>query len=493
MKKHQRLMSFLLAALMIGSSLVSCSEKSVDETQPTAQDTQAALAETEAPPDETVDPMLQDDLPEANFDGYTFRILSCEFVGRELASFLMAEEVTGDAVNDALFNITTEVEDRFNVDITYINVANTGVVSETVRTSVNGGTDDFDMQCGVDTTTANLGRQGMFFNLYDIPQFNTEKPWWPKKIMSQLDVAGKLFIGSTYLTFNGLHWTRTLIANKDRFEELQIEMPYEDIINGTWYLDDMYTLCSGASRDLDGDGEMTNNDFYGFALGSGVTYCLQDTFGLSFYQETEEGMTSTTDQERADAVIESLRDLIQDKKTTHYDGSAANEFCIDIFLQDKALIATTMIGTAYDSFRDASFAFSILPFPKFDELQNEYINTCTDAFWAIPITAVEHLDVIGTVIEALSCQNYQRVLPLYYETAIKGKLSDSPDDAAMFDIIRESRTIGFEYAYSMTFRNIIGTCIISNNVGFSSYYKRWQKSSQKEADKIFEEMKNLHQ
>ena len=91
MKKHQRLMSFLLAALMIGSSLVSCSEKSVDETQPTAQDTQAALAETEAPPDETVDPMFGGVQAALYFENvYISGILDCvnggAFVGKLFGS-----------------------------------------------------------------------------------------------------------------------------------------------------------------------------------------------------------------------------------------------------------------------------------------------------------------------------------------------------------------------------------------------------------------------
>jgi len=489
MKKSLRVVSLMLAVLM-AAQFTACANSTEETTAPTAENIQSAeTAGVEI--EETVDPMLQDDLPEANFDGYNFRILSCEFVGRELASFLMSDEMNGDAVNDTLFNNTLEVEDRFNVDISYFSVTDVGAVQNTVKTSVNGGTDDFDIQCGHDINTANLAKQGMFYNLYDIEQFNFDKPWWPKNIVSQLDVAGKLFLGSTYLTFNGLHWTRVLIANKDRFEEIQIEIPYEDINNGTWYFDDMYTLCESASRDLDGDGKIGGKDLYGFALGNGVTYCLQDNFNMIFHEETEEGLVVNPDQERIDTIIEGVRKLLKNENIT-YLGSGGDEFCIDIFLDNRCVIGTTMIGTAYDSFRDAESRYTILPFPKYDELQEEYINTCTDAFWAIPITASEHLEVIGTVIEALSCINYQRVLPIYYETAIKTKLSDSPDDAAMFDIIKDSRTIGFEYAYQMTFANIIDTLVIRSNTAFSTYYARQKKLAQKNADKFYEEMKKLH-
>ena len=244
-------------------------------------------------------------------------------------------------------------------------------------------------------------------------------------------------------------------------------------------------------RILDGDGMMGENDLYGFCLGGGVAYCLQDTFGMVFHEETEEGLFVNPDEGRIDTIIDGVRKLLNDETIT-YLGSGGADFCIDIFLDNRSVLATTMIGTAYDSFRDADSRFAILPFPKYDELQDEYINTCTDAFWAIPITASEHLDVIGSVIEALSYVNYQRVLPIYYETAIKTKLSDSPDDAAMFDIIKDSRTIGFEYAYQMEFANIIGNLAIPNDTAFTTYYARRQKSAQKKADKFFEKMKELH-
>lgn len=89
------------------------------------------------------------------------------------------------------------------------------------------------------------------------------------------------------------------------------------------------------------------------------------------------------------------------------------------------------------------------------------------------------------------CSNYQNVLPVYFESALKTRLSESPDDAAMFDIIKDTRTIGLEYAYQMDFANIVNPCVIQK-ADFMSYYKRWERSAQRNANALYEEFKNLN-
>lgn len=126
--------------------------------------------------------------------------------------------------------------------------------------------------------------------------------------------------------------------------------------------------------------------------------------------------------------------------------------------------------------------YGFLPTPKFDEYQENYINCCTDLPWAIPKTAQgEQLDIIGTLCEAISCYNYQKVLPAYFDVAMKSRAADSADDAEMLQIVADTRTISFGYSFGLPLNNIL------DKIG-SQEAASFLKSSEKMATKVLEKL-----
>ena len=75
MKKSAKLLSLILAALMLSPSFLSCSETTSGETQPVA----AEPSVTEAVEEETSN-YVSDDLPTVDYEGYNFNILSCTLI-----------------------------------------------------------------------------------------------------------------------------------------------------------------------------------------------------------------------------------------------------------------------------------------------------------------------------------------------------------------------------------------------------------------------------
>ena len=49
----------------------------------------------------------------------------------------------------------------------------------------------------------------------------------------------------------------------------------------------------------------------------------------------------------------------------------------------------------------------------------------------------------------MSCYNYNQIVPLVWEVILGGKLSDMPDDADMFRIMRDVQYVDLGYACSM--------------------------------------------
>ena len=485
MKPQKRILALLLAAMMTAPALVACSETGSTETESAAA---AEVPETiEAVETE---PELSDDLPDTNLNGYDFRILSIFWNTDEGAHRIMYEDYTGNPVNDKLRDSTLYIEDRFNCSMSYISGGNETGTRTMAEGSINAGDNTFDIMINHDLTSFTMAKQGLFLNMYDVEQFNFDKPWWQPT--ADLELCGQLFCASSYLSYLGIHWTRAIMVNKDYMTNLDIEVPYDMVREGKWTLDEMLSIIKDTSFDVNGNGKIDAGDDVGFVTGTQTYYCLQESLDLSPYKRDAEGnMTINFDVERWDTAVQKVRAL---KNSPDYTTGSAG-FGEDVFNGGNIMVCYGQIGDAYDIYRECDFTYGFLPSPKFDELQENYINGCTDLPWAIPKTvSPEQSDIIGTIVEATSCYNYKHVLPAYFDVAMKNRTADSPDDAEMLQIIADTRRISFAFSYSMSMNNILDS-LSSGNQEVASYYRSQQKPAQKALEKLikeFEEMKELN-
>ncbi|MBO7405660.1 MAG: hypothetical protein J6V24_11915, partial [Clostridia bacterium] len=114
----------------------------------------------------------------------------------------------------------------------------------------------------------------------------------------------------------------------------------------------------------------------------------------------------------------------------------------------------------------------------------DYVNCCTDMPWAIPKTVSgDQVDIIGTICEAMSCYNYQNVLPAYFEVAMKARTADTEQDAEMLQLIADTRTISFAYSYGMAFNNILSD-LQSGSRETASYIQSTEKVAAKTLERM---------
>ncbi|MBQ3706664.1 MAG: hypothetical protein II889_02040 [Clostridia bacterium] len=476
----RRLAILILAALTLGL-FAGCSTVTTDEsTAPSTQNPAAVEEAAEAAPDEPV--YISDDMPDTDYNGYDFRILSCYFYNKELATYITFDEITGDPVDDVLYASRDNIQNRFNIGIRWIETGDTSAGMNAAKQSVTAGDDTFDILIGHDTNTFGLGKDGYLYNLLAVEQFNFEKPWWPKNTVESLRIGNKMYAASSYLSYCGLHWTRVITFNKDFADDLGYTNLYDEVREGTWTLDRLHDLTEGVSQDLDGNGKFNVKDRIAFTSGGQTWYCMQEAVDIPVYRHDADGIPYLdVDIDRVTKYVDIMRLLI-----TGDDYVASGDFGIDQFKNDKALFAYTQVGDAYDTYRISEIRYGFLPTPKLDEMQKDYINCCTDVPWGIPKNvAADQLDLIGTVVEAMSCYNYNNVLPAYYETAIKARTADAPDDTEMLTIIADTRTISFSYTYQLTYNNIVNGCV-ENNSEVASYFKKNEKMATKTLEKMLE-------
>lgn len=479
MKKILLCMSCLIASLFLLTACSGAGNGTEDDPSIAGgQDNTSVTPVTESEPE--TEPPLTDGLGNPDLGGYEFRILSCLFSGEESAHRIMYEELTGNPVTDVLYQSKITLEDRFNVTIGYIEGGNEFGTQATTRASITAGDDAFDIVMAHDGLTFDLAKAGLFYDMNKVDQFDFTKPWWPDGAVNSLSLGGKLYCASNYISYLGLHWARALMVNKDYAERMGLTIPYDMVREGTWTLDAMLAWIAGATVDTDGDGKITNKDDVAFCTGSQTTYCLQESLGIQPYPRDENGVPYIDlDVERIDTIAQKWRSLVQ--SDDYMNGGGFGE---TLFVNGNYLICYGLIGDAYDIYRNTDIRYGFLTSPKGDEIQENYVNCCTDMPWAIPKTVSgEQVDIIGTVCEAMSCYNYLHVLPAYFDVAMKARTADTEQDAEMLQLIADTRSISFAYSYGMPFNNILSD-LQSGTKETASYIK----SNEKVATKTLERM-----
>ena len=110
------------------------------------------------------------------------------------------------------------------------------------------------------------------------------------------------------------------------------------------------------------------------------------------------------------------------------------------------------ILTSAALFRDMESDFGILPMPKFDEAQEEYVLDYAQGsvLWAVPVTASDY-DLTAKFCEIFGHYSQEYIVPAYYETTLQDKFSRDADTREMLTIIRNSIRMTLDGYFSYCF------------------------------------------
>ena len=176
-KKSRSLIALLLALCL--TAVPSCGESAAnsDETAVSAEVTDpAAEAETEKVLNAAEAlAAIPDTLPEKDMEGWTFRMT---IFGSELnRAQTWADELTGNVVNDAVYQKILNVEERFNVDVALTEASFAEVDQvDALKQAIVAGDDSCELAQGHDVNMANASLQAYFLNVLDIPYLDFEQP-----------------------------------------------------------------------------------------------------------------------------------------------------------------------------------------------------------------------------------------------------------------------------------------------------------------------------
>ncbi len=431
----KRTILLLLAMILSLSPLTSCAGEST-ETDPA--DTTAA---TETTPAET-ETELSDDLPEMDFEQYSFTILTSSTTTQH--SITAINEQTGDVLNDAMYDRTRTIEEKYNIIFNddYI-PGDSNAALNAFTSAVMAGDGAYDLAMLLERRAFAMTNKGHFMDIGSLEHVNLDKPYWFKDVNDTIN-----FSDATYLSYGSANigmydMTHVLCFNKNMATDLHLDSPYDLVLEGTWTIDRFQEMGQAAMQDADGDGEWGMGDVYGLV---GAVNALPVNFLAAARQRTivrgEDGSAEIA--LLSNPMIEEIFTHVSDMcwstgfwytKTTDSNSYWRTE---SFFQEDQALFADhTFYSTI--ALREMVSDFGIVPFPKYTAEQEEYgvmVEAGTRTM-TVPTTA-KNPKLCGAVLETLHYLSWRDVMPAYYEVTLKQKVSRDNVSAQMLDIIMDS-------------------------------------------------------
>lgn len=498
------MLSLLLASLVL-AGLVSCGDSDNDGGTATNAPESAAVTEIAETEDE-LQSLLPDNL---DFGGEEIRIINGFYFEND-AFMLHVDESTGDVVNDAIYNRIINTESKLNVTFTYQDMymqggAN-GDTAATVRRSVTAGSDDYDLIFACQYNIVPLVLDNIILNLDGCEYLHLDQPWWYQDYIAEMSIGeGKTYFVTGDITLGVLRNMSCMYVNKQLYTQNyeSVDDMYKEVLDGKWTFDRLGEICTEMYQDLNGNGQYDDDDRYGIGV---ITANLTDHFTYNA------GIRAT---ERDENNIPYLM-MNNEKTVTHtqklyslyYENPGVRVFpadynSLDVVMPTKfnANELLYLPGWFYTSelLRDMDVDYAVIPFPKYDEAQEEYLSLAHDisVVSCLPTTCSK-VDTTTAVMEQMAFEGYKNVLPAYYEVAVKVKYTRDSTDAAMqiLDMIHDNSTTDFAFIYNYALnglglieRELMG----GKKSDFASAYAKKEKAFQKKLDELIEVYTSIDQ
>jgi len=471
----KKLTSLLILCAML-ASFASCAADTSDISDTTAAETEAETTVTETEPPEY-------EIPDVDLSGKTFKFSSLQqpnpnWIARHYVE-ASRPELNGDIINDAIYERIAKTEEDLGVKIE-------SVIYDNASTAVNStmAGDHYADCLLINENIKTLLTQNMLTDLYTIDTLDLDRSWWNHNSIEQLSIGGKLFMAAGDISPVGILAAYSTFVNKGLLEDYGLDNPYDYVRDGTWTWDKMEQMGRTVAKDVNGDGNMTEEDVFGFSselsgfqtLGScGVIYTVKDE---------DDYPVLTMDPELCATAIEKFVPLFRDNTVSlfaqDYNGKGYTNVFRQVitqkFIEDTLLFINNWLVVALE-LRNMESDFGILPPPKLSEAQEKhtiYHAEIWSTYATVPVTATD-LDTVGYVMNSLGYYGHEEIYTALIETTITSKTLRDTDTEEMLDIIYNSRIFELAGLYNWgSMSNMINSLISSKSTNFASAYASYE-------------------
>ncbi|MBE6724595.1 MAG: hypothetical protein E7576_05255 [Ruminococcaceae bacterium] len=487
----RKFLVWLLAAAMCLPTFAACSENAQNSDETAAQSN--TTSDTPTPEPEEEEPEMGLDTAkllyaDRDYGGYSYRIAD-RASGDWMTFDVYAEELTGEVINDSVYNRNIVLEDTMKIKIVE---APMDGVTNTVKNSITAAADDYDIFTDGLNALAALVTQRYILDFNKVSTIHPENAWWDQALYKDLSVGGGSYLMTGDISVMDNYGTWCYLFNKQLIADLSLENPYDLVDSGKWTLDKHNEMAKAATLDTDGDGKWTMADTYGFITENYNTVALWSCFGYRICEKDENDLPYYT--YNGDNQITALMRVIETQysdfsnmgtKSTvtgggsFQDNTRENQFAIGRALFYYAGMRNVTL------YREADTDFGIIPAPKENEAQAQYYSSYSFSnltAYSLPVT-IQDLDRVGDITEAMAHLSVYTLTPAYYDQTLVGKSTRDVESEPMIALIMSTRNfdLGIVFDWGSSFSSMMSMSVPDT---VASTFKKGEKVAGKALDKF---------
>ena len=203
---------------------------------------------------------------------------------------IMAEELTGDSLNDAIYNRNVKVEKQYNCKVSFLEVGDTIAAHNQLKQSVMAADQSYDIAIIRTYNYLSAITNGLVIDISDIPNTDHTQPWWDQNSLDSLSVGGKAYAICSDITMNDEKSIWCVFFNKKMIDDYNLDDPNKLVADGTWTYDKLFTMAETVSADLDGNDKRDEKDRYGIGYigDSSTPICM--SVGIKIAEKNNEDL-----------------------------------------------------------------------------------------------------------------------------------------------------------------------------------------------------------
>ena len=360
-----------------------------------------------------------------------------------------------DIVYSRIYERNKKVEARLNCKLQFNPEGETGSNWKAYTEVLQRIFNTLDTSSEIITSTNNCviseKLYGNFQNLNNSYYIDVEERWWYTDAIMELSLDdyhyrflyGDILIGT-------LSNAGAIFYNKDIYSSLlrpghDEDELYQKVIDGQWTLEELYRL----TKDAHFYTEDPNKSIYGYSLiryGEPIHYFAAGC-DVEYYNRDKNGFPEITIyNQRSIDFVKEIYDFLYNNEGAFLDyfGKPGTEVGHTHDFQNRryAFKFGTISDCLLTSMRDMEDDFGILPYPKFNTEQEQYVSFIANGATLVGIPKIVNYDrameELSAVIEAMASEAYRSVSVPFYESALQTAYVRDDYASQMLDIITGS-------------------------------------------------------
>lgn len=457
MKKFVKLISLVLALIMIIATFASCAKK--DGGEETKETTKAPTGEGGVADLEVID-----------WGGQEYRILgkyhSTYNWGNSFEVWCGEKnEIPEDVVGKAVWNRNQDMLQNYGIKV----VGNLQEsANDAAKTAIDSGDDLYDLMLISPEAFHPFAIAGSLLDLNTLDYINLEHDGWMDYPNENLTVGGKLFYTTNKFLIQDKNRYWGIFYNRDLSKELNLGKFEELVFEGTWTIDKVIEVAKKATYESDGNADVLGK---GDNWGVGASECyniLQLYFGVGFRLSDIDAtgypyLTGATDDmvKRLDKVFELTEDPNAFYCDQDYGATDWKDCVIQQFFKGKVLLEPIVLSDLQTLGANVNFSYGVLPNPKYTADQEQYHtipNLGNGSLLGVPVTVVD-VPFAGYALELITEKSATTTYTAFIEETCKLQKIQDEDTAKCLELIYDG------VVFDMVFISNLGglyTVLINN-------------------------------